>query len=65
MGVDDQVLGHREQPRPYRAALQGVRMSPGTQQRLLDHVLRLMPVSFGQAQDVSQERPPVFGVQGA
>jgi hypothetical protein len=65
MGVDDQIPCHREQPGPYRATLQRVRMTPRTQQRLLDHILRLMPITLGQAQDVPQERSPVFGVQSA
>jgi hypothetical protein len=65
MSVDDQISCHGEQPGPYGTAVQRGRMSPGTEQCLLDHVLGLMTVTVGQPEDVSQEWSAVLGVQGA
>jgi hypothetical protein len=40
-------------------------MAPGTQQRFLYHVLGLLPVASGEPQNVSEQWPAVFLVQGA
>ena len=64
--VDDDPPGHGDEPGPQRAlprVAEPVRVAPGPQQRLLDDVLRALPVPRGEPQHERQQRAGVLGVQ--
>src|SRR4051812_29215146 len=58
MGVDSDVAGDGEQPRPHGSTLlvECLGMPPGPQQRLLYDVLRSTAVTGGEAQGVGHQR---------
>jgi hypothetical protein len=64
--VDDDPAGHRYEPGPQRRALLDVQLvgvAPGTHERLLNNVLRPVPVAPGKTEREGQQRPGVLGVQ--
>lgn len=63
--IDHQPMSDRSQPRPDAAApgVQRLGMPPRPQQRLLDDVLRALPVTVNKAQHVGQQRAGVLGVE--
>src|SRR6266702_2569250 len=65
--VDDDALGHGEQPAAHGAAdlFKNRRISPRTEQGLLDDVLRLASVAIRQPNDVAEQRDGVLVVQRA
>src|SRR5258708_9171227 len=61
--VARQVHGNGQQLGPGRSGDDSIGMQPGAEQRLLDDVLRPLPVAAGQVQRIPEQRPRVLMIK--